>query len=313
MPGHASRAAVDGVLVVDKPPGLTSHDVVVRARRLLGTRRIGHVGTLDPLATGVLPLVVGRATRLASLLASGPKTYEAVIRLGMVTDTYDVTGAAAAGPDPARVGALERGQVETACRMFTGAFRQQPPPFSAKKVGGVRAWRLARRRQPVELPPVPVTVHRFEVLALQGAELRCRVSCAPGFYMRSLAHDLGRALGCGACLQSLRRERSGAFTLTEAVALATLEAGGATARRLVALADLLPDLPRVVATGRGAQRAAHGNLLAAADLRPGADTRSPAGAQGAPGRVKVYDASGTLLAIAEAGPDGVLHPRIVLV
>ena len=301
------------MLVVDKPRGLTSHDVVASARRLLGTRRVGHVGTLDPLATGVLPLVVGRATRLAALLASGPKTYAAVIRLGVVTDTYDLTGTAlpAAGHDPALAAALDRGQLEAACRAFTGTFRQQPPPFSAKKVRGVRAYRLARRQQPVELSAVEVTVHSFEIVALRGAEVACRVRCAPGFYMRSLAHDLGRVLGCGACLQSLRREGSGAFTLDQSVTLEALgEAGAEPARQLVALADLLPDLPAVVVTVGGAERAAHGNLLRAADLRGGAGPRPVApGGQ----RVKVYDAAGTLLAIAEPAPGGALHPRIVLV
>ena len=314
MPGRAPEAAVDGVLVVDKPRGLTSHDVVAAARRLLCTRRVGHVGTLDPLATGVLPLVVGRATRLAPLLASGPKTYAAAIRLGVATDTYDVTGtvAPAAGHDPALAAALDRGQLEAACRAFTGTFRQQPPPFSAKKVGGVRAYRLARRQQPVELRAVEVTVHSVEILALRDAELQCRVRCAPGFYMRSLAHDLGRALGCGACLQSLRREASGAFTLDQAVTLDALRGEGVEpARQLVALADLLPDLPAVVVSGRGSQRAVHGNLLRAADIEAGAASRPvlPAAAT----RVKVYDASGTLLAIAEAAPGGALHPRIVLV
>ncbi len=316
MPGRAPEPAIDGVLVVDKPRGLTSHDVVARARRLLGTRRVGHVGTLDPLATGVLPLVVGRATRLAALLANGPKAYAAVIRLGVVTDTYDVTGtvAPAAGHDPALAAALDRGQLEAACRAFTGTFRQQPPPFSAKKVRGVRAYRLARRQQPVELRAVEVTVHSFEILALREAELQCRVCCAPGFYMRSLAHDLGLALGCGACLQSLRRERSGAFTLDQAVTLDALGGAGAgvdPARQLVALADLLPDLPAVVVTGRGSERAAHGNLLRAADMQVEAGLRPapPAAAK----RVKVYDAAGTLLAIAETAPGGALHPRIVLV
>ena len=314
MPERAPDAAVDGVLVVDKPRGLTSHDVVARVRRLLGTRRVGHVGTLDPLATGVLPLVVGRATRLAPLLASGPKTYAAVIRLGVVTDTYDVTGTVApgGGHDPALAPALDRGQLEAACSAFTGTFEQQPPPFSAKKVGGVRAYRLARRRQPVELRAVEVTVHSFEVLGLRDAELACRVRCAPGFYMRSLAHDLGRALGCGACLQSLRREGSGAFTLERAVTLDALAGDGVeTAQQLVALADLLPDLPAVVVTERGSQRAAHGNLLRAADIEIGARSRPvlPAAAQ----RVRVLDAAGTLLAIAEVAPGGALHPRIVLV
>lgn len=306
MPEPASGTArLDGVLVVDKPPGLTSHDAVVRVRRILGVRRIGHLGTLDPLATGVLPLVVGRATRLAALLAAGPKTYDAVIRLGVSTDTYDATGTAAPAPGPPP--RIDRGAVEAACRAFTGAFQQQPPPFSAKKVGGVRAYRLARRRKPVELRPVDVTVHRFEILTLSGDRLRCRVSCSPGFYLRTLAHDLGRSLGCGACLESLRRERSGTFTLDAAVRLDEMEGGADDAApRMVAMADLLPELPGVVVTGRGAARTAHGNPVVPADVR---SWTSPAPA----GKCKVYDGGGRLLAIAETGPGGALHPRIVLV
>ena len=155
---------MDGVLVVDKPPDLTSHDVVARVRRVLGIRRVGHLGTLDPMATGVLPLVVGRATRLASLLSVGPKIYEAVIRLGVVTDTYDVTGSVVPSPnqrvDPRDVNLRA---VEMAHRAFTGTFRQQPPPFSAKKIRGVRAYRLARRQRPVAPSATEATVHSFEI------------------------------------------------------------------------------------------------------------------------------------------------------
>ncbi len=311
---RGARPAVDGVLVVDKPHGLTSHDVVASARRLLGTRRVGHLGTLDPLATGVLPLVVGRATRLATLLAGGPKTYAAVIRLGVVTDTYDVTGTVmpAGGHDPALAAALDRRRLEAACRAFTGTFRQQPPPFSAKKVRGVRAYRLARREEPVELRAAEVTVHSFEILKLGDVELECRICCEPGFYMRSLAHDLGRALGCGACLRSLRREVSGAFTLDQAVTLEALAGEGVEpARQIVALADLLADLPAVVVTARGAERAAHGNLLRAIDLvETGAEPRR---LHPAAQRFRVHDAAGTLLAVAEVAAGGALHPRIVLV
>ena len=225
----SSAAPLDGVLVVDKPAGMTSHDVVAWARRLLGMRRIGHVGTLDPLATGVLPLVVGRATRLAALLAGGPKTYRAVIRLGLETDTYDATGTPQSGPPDAgdRARSLDQDAAAAACRRFTGVFRQRPPAYSAKKVGGVPAHRLARRQQHVDLRPVEVVVHRFDVLALRDGHLDCRVCCSPGFYMRSLAHDLGRELGCGGCLEQLRRERSGPFALDSAVDLHDESARGA--------------------------------------------------------------------------------------
>ena len=302
----------DGVLVVDKPAGMTSHDVVAWARRLLGVRRIGHVGTLDPLATGVLPLVVGRATRLAALLSGGSKTYRAIIRLGLETDTYDVAGTARPLPPgaDALAGSLDRATVAAACGRFTGVFQQQPPAFSAKKVGGVRAYRLARRQLQVDLRPVEVTVHNFETIVLADARLDCRVSCSPGFYMRTLAHDLGQTLGCGGCLEQLRREQSGAFNLDDAI---DLEAGAGGPlplyERLIALDALLPELPAVVVTPHGAQRASHGNLLRPADIAAGAGRPADTGAD----NVRVCDDAGSLLAIAAPAAGGALHPRIVLV
>ena len=311
-PGDPPPAPADGVLVVDKPAGMTSHDVVIWARRSLGVRRIGHVGTLDPLATGVLPLVVGRATRLAALLGGGSKTYRAVIRLGLETDTYDATGAPQPGPPDAeqRARSLDREAAAAACRRFTGVLRQRPPAYSAKKVGGVPAYRLARNRQPVDLRPVEVSVERFDVIGLRDGRLDCRVTCSPGFYMRTLAHDLGRELGCGGCLEKLRRERSGAFTVDDAVDLhAGADGAGPLQERLIPLAGLLPELPAVVVTPPGAQRASHGNLLRPGDIDLDASSL-PAGGTG---DVKVYDAAGSLLAIAAPAPGGALHPRIVLV
>lgn len=302
----------DGVLVVDKPAGMTSHDVVVWARRLVGVRRIGHVGTLDPLATGVLPLVIGRATRLAALLSGGSKTYEAVIRLGVETDTYDAAGAPQPAPPgaDARAASVDRDMVAAASQQFTGVFQQQPPAFSAKKVGGVRAYRLARRQRHVDLPPVEVTVHDFEIIAVEDARLHCRVSCSPGFYMRTLAHDLGQALGCGGCLEQLRREKSGVFTLHDAV---NLEAGAhgplPLHERLIALDALLPELPAVVVTPHGALRASHGNLLGPADIATGSGRLAGGGADS----IRVCNAAGSLLAIASPASGGALHPRIVLV
>ena len=308
---------MDGVLVVDKPAGLTSHDVVAHVRRALGTRRIGHIGTLDPMATGVLPLVVGRATRLASLLSTGRKVYDGVIRLGVATDTYDMTGCVTSGT----LGdgdhdwpTLDRADVEAASRAFIGHVIQQPPPFSAKKIGGVRAYRLARRRQPVETRAVEVTVHAFEIVSLWGQRLRCRVLCDPGFYMRALAHDLGRALGCGGCLESLRRERSGAFTLDQAVPLAALEDEARSAtEHVVPLARLLPELPGVVLTDHGTRRAVHGNNLSQADVASTDRTWRQADAATGEGKVKLYDRGGALIGIAETDARSFLHPTIVLV
>lgn len=309
---------MDGVLVVDKPSGLTSHDVVAHARRALGVRRVGHIGTLDPVATGVLPLVVGRATRLASLLSAGRKTYEGCILLGVSTDTYDATGTITADArdrmGTGLVNAPDREAIEHAVEAFVGTWPQRPPPFSAKKIRGVRAYKLARRNQPVAPDPVEVTVHAVDVLAVDGTHVQCRVTCDPGFYMRAFAHDLGAALGCGACLEALRRHRNGAFDLRGAVSLDDIEAlGPSVVDRMVPLPDLLPELPRLVLTEHGARRARHGNDLTAADVvSPSTDWPSRTASSGA-GVAKLYDGEGVLLAIAKADAARLLHPTIVLV
>ena len=311
---------MDGVLVIDKPPTLTSHDVVSRVRRVLSTRRIGHIGTLDPMATGVLPLVVGRATRLAALLSPGAKVYDTVILLGVATDTYDTTGIPSShdGDQGTSSHLPNIEEIEAASRAFTGTFLQQPPPFSAKKVKGVRSYRLARRRQPVVAQAVAVTVHAFEIRSVEGDRVRCRVTCEPGFYVRALAHDLGRALGCGACLEALRRERSGVFGLDDATPLDVVEGDASNAGRLLLpMAQLLPELPSVLLTEQGERRAAHGNDLSPADVT--ADTgghhsgRSGLATHGGVRWVKLYGRDGTLLAVAKVNPHGFLHPRIVLV
>lgn len=305
---------MDGVLVVDKPAGLTSHDVVAHARRALGVRRVGHVGTLDPLATGVLPLVVGRATRLASLLSAGRKTYEGSILLGVSTDTYDATGTIVADARDRMGGAPDRTAVERAAQAFVGTLPQRPPPFSAKKIRGVRAYRLARGNRPVALEPVAVTAHAVEVLAVDDTRVRCRVTCDPGFYVRAFAHDLGAALGCGACLETLRRERNGAFDLRGAVSLEEIAAGGpAVGGRMVPLAELLPEVPRLVLTDHGARRARHGNDLTAADVVSSSAGRLPRPAPDGAEVAKLYDRQGVLIAVAKAGDGRLLHPKIVLV
>jgi len=310
--------AFDGVLVVDKPAGPTSHDIVACVRRTLGLKKVGHLGTLDPLATGVLPLVVGRATRLAALLAGAHKQYDAVIRLGLITDTYDITGTVVGGTDAPSIDATvvtgDRPQPssETVARAvadFVGSYQQRPPPFSAKKIAGVRAYALARRRQPVEMPPARVTVESLEVLSIDGPRVRCRMVCSSGFYVRSLAHDLGEVLGCGGCLETLRREQHGPFSLHAAVPLTrVLEDGASVATALIPMGSLLPGLPAVVVSDVGAQRAAHGNPLRVADIVPDAEPPTPSAA-----RVRVLDARGQLLAVADRHSDGALHPKIVLV
>lgn len=296
---------IGGVLVVDKPAGPTSHDVVARARRLLGEKRIGHTGTLDPFATGVLPLVVGKATRLANLLTASEKEYVAAVRLGAVSDTYDATGTIVRSDSGA---AVDPASVDAVLSSFRGTFEQMPPPYSAKKVGGIRAYTLARQQKPVPLSAVPVTAHALELLGFDGETIRVRVRTSPGFYVRSLAHDIGARLGCGGYLESLRRTRSGRFTLDEATPLAELEHDPSGARdRLVPLDRLVPELPSVLVTERGAERVAHGNFLRPGDLTGTSDGETPAGP------LRVMDQAGRLLAIAEAGADGLLRPAIVLV
>lgn len=310
--------AFDGVLVIDKPAGPTSHDIVACVRRTLSLKKVGHLGTLDPLATGVLPLVVGRATRLASLLAGASKQYDAVIRLGLITDTYDITGTVVGGadaprPDPtsAEINGLQPspGTIAHAAAGFVGSYPQRPPPFSAKKIDGVRAYDLARRRQPVEVTPAQVTVEALTVLSIDGPRVRCRIVCSSGFYIRSLAHDLGDALGCGGCLETLRRERHGPFNLQAAVPLAQIvEKSAWVATQFVPMGSLLPSIPAVVVSDQGARRVAHGNPLRVADIVPAAGLPLPN-----TGRVRVLDERGRLLAVADRRGDGTLHPKIVLV
>lgn len=295
---------MDGVLLIDKPSGPTSHDVVARIRRTSGEARVGHTGTLDPLASGLLPLVLGRATRLASLLSAGEKTYEATIRLGFATDTDDAEGGqigpvAATLPDDAAI--------ERALGGFRGTFAQQPPSHSAKKIGGRRAYDLARRRQPIDLKPVTVTVRELECSGRKEDQLFIRVSATSGFYVRALARDVGERLGCGAHLMALRRTRSGTFSLAGALPLDDGERLGVeVAGRLVSPADALPDLPAVHVAAPGVKRAVHGNALAPEHLAGGAWP-----AASASGRVRVIGPDGRLVALADSR-GGVLHPVVVL-
>jgi tRNA pseudouridine55 synthase len=297
---------LSGVLVIDKPAGPTSHDIVARVRRSLGTSRIGHTGTLDPLATGVLPLVVGRATRLASFFSGSEKEYHAAVRLGLATDTYDA--AQLTGPVAQPPLGIEADAIEAALEAFRGTFTQAPPAYSAKKINGVPAYKLARRNEPVQPRSVTVTVHRLELLSYADGLARLVVQCSAGFYVRSLAHDLGERLGCGAHLETLRRVRAGAFDEAGAVPLERIEAGGADAARwLVPLELLLPHLPGAVLTERGVLRAAHGNDLTLDD-RAVTGPR-PENAE----HWRLLDGAGRLLGIAEGRPGGLLHPVIVLV
>jgi tRNA pseudouridine55 synthase len=204
---------MNAVLIIDKPAGLTSHDVVNRARRILRERSIGHLGTLDPLATGVLPLVTGSLTRLAQFYTSSEKTYEGTIRFGFATDTYDSEGEPTTTPQAV---SLSRAAIEAVAARFRGVIEQTPPAFSAKKIKGVPAYKLARQQKEVVLQPVQVEIKEFEILAVELDRVRFRARVASGTYMRSVAHDMGRELACGGHLESLRRTSVAEFTLQDA-------------------------------------------------------------------------------------------------
>ena len=307
-----------GALLVDKPSGPTSHDVVAVARRALNTRGIGHTGTLDPLATGLLVLLVGHATRLARFLVTDEKEYVADIRLGISTPTYDAQGL---GPDQGQTGVrpgFDPGLTPSPARVagvlaeFLGTFPQMPPAYSAKKVDGVRAYTKARKNQPVDLKPVEVTLYSAAVIPPEAGTddpglIRVRLVCSAGFYVRSLAQDVGQLLGCGAHLEALRRTRAGQFHLEDAVTLDVLQAADpGIEARLIGLNALLADLPAVLPTEEGLRRAWNGNTLAPAHLTGGLE-----GVSGAT-RVRVLDAAGEVLSVAERRPDGLLHPLLVL-
>ena len=299
-----------GALLVDKPSGPTSHDVVAFTRRLLQTSRVGHTGTLDPLATGLLVLLIGHATRLAQYLVTDEKEYIADVRLGIATPTYDSQSLA----DPRASGRGEttvtRAAIEAALPDFLGTFPQIPPPYSAKKVQGVRAYEKARRHEALDLKPVEVTVHELELLSCDARPdglVRLRVAASAGFYVRSLAHDLGQVLGCGAHLEGLRRTRAGRFRVEDAAPLDRLQAAGpGAAERLIPVNALLADFPAVTLTDEGLRRAGKGNSLAPHHVQ-GAFPALAAGHH-----VRVLQPSGEVLAVAETRLDGLLHPLLVL-
>jgi tRNA pseudouridine55 synthase len=239
---------VNGLLVIDKPRGMTSHDVVASLRKITGEQSIGHLGTLDPMATGVLPLLIGRYTRLAQYFSAAEKSYAGTIRFGFATDTYDADGKPA-GPYVEPI--LTLSQLQNTAARFHGEMQQTPPPFSAKKIAGTPAYKLARSGKPVELKPATIRISRFEILALNGFEAQFDMAVSAGGYVRSVAHDLGQELGCGAHLSSLRRTKAGTFTLAEAHTLEELEPLTSNAEALEAKCihprKLLPELPAVTA------------------------------------------------------------------
>lgn len=254
-------AALHGILNLNKPAGWTSHDVVARVRRILGQRRVGHAGTLDPLATGVLLVGVGHATRVLEYLMRGQKVYRAVARLGVITDTYDIQGKVIA---TAEVPPLTKEEVERALQPFCGEIQQVPPAYSAVKQQGEPAYRGARRGAELQLTPRMVTIDRIELQAWQPPLLTLEVHCSPGTYIRSLIHDLGQVLGCGATLVELARLRSGRFTLEDAISLEDLAdaaARGDLSQHLYPIQAALTDLLPVHITAEEAAHLVHGQPI----------------------------------------------------
>jgi tRNA pseudouridine55 synthase len=296
----------DGVLVLDKPPGPTSHDMVARLRRKLPGRRIGHLGTLDPFATGVLPLCVGRATRLAQYLGLGEKTYQAAVRFGFGTDTGDWTGRPLSAPVEVR---LDPGLLEAHLAAFRGEILQKTPSYSARKVQGVPLYRYARQGTIVETEARKVRIHELTLLEVEVCACHLRVCCSPGTYIRALAADLGDALGCGAHLTALRRTAAGEFCLDQAVSSAELEPGAETARlveRLIPLERLMPGFPKAVIGEESIRRIANGSAIRVSvseiDPAPTATGRSTALEC-----IRLFSPQGRLVALARAGsiPDRV--------
>ena len=319
---------MNGVLIIDKPAGLTSHDVVNRVRRILNQKSVGHLGTLDPMATGVLPLVIGSFTRLAQFYLASEKTYEGAIRFGFSTDTYDAEGEPTS---TATTVSLSREVLEAAAERFRGTIAQTPPPFSAKKIKGLPAYKLARQQKEVRLEPVQIEIKEFEMLSLEGDRASFHACVGSGTYMRSVAHDLGQALGCGAHLASLRRTSVAEFTEVEAHTLDEIEKmqsflnvsknchpdrsfafpqgkasgvdGPCVSHDLEPLfvhpRKLLPALPSVTA-----------DEMAIAQIRHGRSVNLPELSRAR--QVKVFSGQRDLIAIATRIAGTLFHPRIVL-
>ena len=293
---------MNGVIVVDKPQGWTSHDVVNRMRRIAGTKKVGHLGTLDPAATGVLPLLLNRATRLAQFFTHNDKIYEGVIRFGWSTDTYDAEGEPTS---PQTEVTIERDQLEQILDGSRGVIQQKPPPVSAKKIDGRPAYELVRKHIAVEMKPVEVTVYSLDVLWLEGAEAGVRVHCGSGTYLRAIAHDAGQALGCGAHLKSLRRLQSGPFGIDGARTLEQLtQLGdeGRLAEALIPAMQLLPEFSTEIV-----------DQITESQIRQGRDFRvSPFRIRDGVKLVKAVSRSGDLIAIGQAVLPNLYHPILVL-
>lgn len=318
MPRQPQPAPYDGALVIDKPQGKTSHDVVDAVRHLAGMRQIGHLGTLDPLATGVLVLLLGRATRLVQFYNGRRKRYTAAFRFGFATDSYDSDGEPQGPVQPIT---LDAAILEKLAAERVGRFAQMPPAFSAKKIHGRPAYELARKKQPVELRAVEVELYEYRLEAIEGSLARFVIECSSGTYIRSLAHEMGQQLGCGAHLAEIKRTAVGEFSLDQAVKLEELaeaNRAGRFATCLIPLEALLPNFPRIDVLPVVEKRVRHGSkfnitvsqlLPGRADLPPGA-TQELDGGDPKPPRLRVFGQQ-KLIAIAEAVVPRTYQPIVV--
>ena len=291
---------MNGVLIIDKPAGMTSHDVVNRVRRILGQKSVGHLGTLDPMATGVLPVVTGKLTRLAQFYTKSEKAYEGEIRFGFATDTYDAEGEPVT---EAQTVTLDRDKIEALAAQFRGLIDQVPPPFSAKKIHGVPAYKLARKSLEVTLEPVRVEIKQFDLLEIEGDCARFRSVVSSGTYLRSIAHEMGKKFGCGAHLASLRRTAVAEFTLADSCTLERLAelAGTSDVEALfVHPRKLLPGIPSVMADD-----------MAVAMIRSGRSVNLPELSQAR--LVKVFVGQRELIAVATRIAGTLFHAGIVFV
>ena len=319
MARQPQPAPFDGALVVNKPQGKTSHDIVDAVRHLAGFRQIGHLGTLDPLATGVLVLLLGKATRLVRFYTGRRKRYSAGFRFGFATNTYDSEGVAQ-GPDTAPT--LDREVLERLLAEFLGRFEQMPPVFSAKKVHGRPAYELARKNQVVELKPVTVELLEFRLTEIEGPLARFSIECSSGTYIRSLAHDMGQKLGCGAHLAEICRTAVGEFSLDQATSVEELAQAarmGKLASCLIPLENLLPDYPRANILPVLEKKVRHGgkfNVLPSQiqpgriELPPGATTQLDGDGEHVP-RLRVFSQQNKLIAIAQAVVPRTYQPVVV--
>lgn len=290
---------MNGVLLIDKPAGITSHDVVNRVRRIVEERSVGHLGTLDPMATGVLPLVLGKFTRLAQFYLGAAKAYEGTIRFGFATDTYDAEGERVG--DSVDVQPLTLDQLRIAAEPFIGSIQQVPPPFSAKKIAGVAAYKLARNKKEVALEPVTVNVEEFEITTLQGDIARFSARVSAGTYIRSIANDLGQRLGVGAHLASLRRTAVGEFDITQACTLEQLQNAAqekGLSEILLHPRRILPEMPSVTATEENVTKIRHGQAVNLPDV-----SRARL--------IKVFAGQTDLIAIAARVAGTLFQPRVV--